>query len=118
MAKAVFAHLKPQERRALIDFLRRLRKRFDGELHSALLFGSTARGSGRPESDLDVFVVVNSDDWRVHKEIRFLAADVSLEYGLDLSPRVWSSRHLLDMERLGSTLVENIRQEGIDLSDL
>jgi len=117
MSKA-FAHLKPQERRALIEFLKRLRQRFDGELHLALLFGSKARGSGGPGSDLDVFIVVNSDDWRVHKEIRFLAADVSLEYGLDLSPRVWSSRHLGEMERLGSALVHNIRREGINLSEL
>jgi uncharacterized protein len=118
MSRTGLAHLDRQERRALIEFVQRLRKRFDGDLHSVLLFGSRARGSGPPGSDLDVFVVVNSDDWRVHKEIRFLAADVSLEYGLDLSPRVWSSQHLGEMERLGSALIQNIRREGISLADL
>lgn len=118
MPRATLAHLRPQERQALIEFLRRLRKRFDGDLHSALLFGSKARGTGLPGSDLDVLIVVNSEDWRVHKEIRYLATDVGFEYGLDVSPRVWSRQHLREMERMGSVLLKNIRQDGISLAEL
>jgi len=36
-------------------------------------------------------VVVDSDDWWVHKQIRYLAADTCLKYDLNLSPRVWST---------------------------
>jgi predicted nucleotidyltransferase len=118
MSKTALRHLNPRERQALIEFWQRLKERFAGALHSALLFGSKARGRGQRDSALDVFVVVNSDDWRVHKEIRFVAADISLEYGLDLSPRVWSTSHLGEMKRLGSVLVQSIQREGVNLSDL
>ena len=116
MAESNLDHLHPAEQQALAAFVRRLRDRFDGGLDSVQLFGSRARGEGSPVSDLDVLVVVESDDWRVHKEIRYLAADICLEYDLDLSPRVWSTAHLQEMKKLGSHLYLNIQREGIHLS--
>jgi predicted nucleotidyltransferase len=117
MAESNLEHLNPTERQALAAFIRRLRERFDGGLQSAQLFGSRARGEGSPGSDLDVLVVVDSEDWRVHKEIRYLAADICLEYGLELSPRVWSTSHLQEMEQLQGHLYLNIQRDGISLSE-
>lgn len=111
-------HLDPTEKRALVEFVRRLRERFDGGLRTALLFGSKARGTGTQGSDLDVLVVVNSDDWQVHKQIRYLAADICLEYNLQLSPRVWGPAHQKEMEQLQSQLYQNILRDGISLSAL
>jgi predicted nucleotidyltransferase len=80
-----------------------------------VLFGSKARGESKPDSDLDVLVVVDSDDWREHKQIRYLAADISLRYDVDLSPRVWSVSHRQEMEELQSLLYQNIRRDRINL---
>ncbi len=72
-------HLNPREQQALAEFVQRLKEQFNGLICSALLFGSKARGESSPDSDLDVLVVVASGDWQVHKQIRYLAADVCLK---------------------------------------
>lgn len=118
MSKARLEHLDPVEQCALAEFVQHLRNRFDGGLYSTLLFGSRARGEGAAGSDLDILVVVESNDWRIHKEIRYLAADICYKYDLDLSPRVWSVEHLREMEQLGSHLVQSIQQDSISLSEL
>lgn len=118
MAQTDLEHLCPTERQALAEFVQQLRERFDGGVRSALLFGSRARGEGTPDSDLDVLVVVTSDDWRVHKQIRYLAADICLKHDLNLSPRVWSTAHLQEMEQLQTHLHRNIQRDGIRLTGL
>lgn len=115
MPKANLEHLNPTEQQAVLEFVRLIKKRFNGLVGSALLFGSKTRGEDTPDSDLDVLVVVNSDDWRVHKQIRYLAADICLKYGLNLSPRVWSASHLREIEELQTLLYQNIRRDGINL---
>jgi hypothetical protein len=62
-----------------------------------------------------VLVVVDSDDWRVHKQIRYLAAAICLKYELTLSPRVWSTSHRREMEAISSLLYQNIQRDGINL---
>jgi predicted nucleotidyltransferase len=118
MALSNLEHLAPAEQQALADFARRLRDEFDGGVCSALLFGSKARAESRPDSDLDVLVVVDSDDWRVHKRVRYIAADICFQYGLDLSPRVWSSSHLQEVEALQTLLYQNIVKDAIALPGL
>jgi predicted nucleotidyltransferase len=51
-------HLSDQERSMVVDFLGRLHARSDGELVSAILFGSRARGDAAPDSDMDVVVIL------------------------------------------------------------
>ncbi len=118
MFRSSLEHLNPAEQQALTEFIHKLRERFDGGLRSAHLFGSRARGEGTPGSDLDVLIVVDSDDWRIHKEIRYLAADICFAYDLELSPRVWSANHLQEMEQLQGHLYLTIQRDGISLSDL
>lgn len=111
-------HLSPTELRALVEFVHLLRDRFNGLVQSALLFGSRARGETGPDSDLDVLVVVDSDDWRLHKQIRYLAADIGLQYDLNLSPRVWSVSHHREVEGLQTLLYQNIHRDGISLLEI
>jgi len=107
--------LNPREREAILEFVHLLEDRFGDRISSVALFGSKARGESTPDSDIDLLVVVNSDDWRVHKQIRYLAADVCLKYEVELSPRVWSLSHRQEMEAINSLLHQNIQREGIRL---
>jgi len=107
--------LTDEERQALIGFVEKLLQRFNGRLLSAILFGSRARGEAGPDSDMDVLVVVDSDDLQVRKEIRHLAVEVWLEHGIYLSTRVWSRAHLRELEGLQTMLFRNIERDGIDL---
>lgn len=109
------AHLTDRERQALAAFVDRIRQRFDGLILSALLFGSRARGEASADSDVDVLVVIDKEDYRVRKEIRYLAAEVWLEYGLFLSTRVWSQSHWRKLQKMQTLLYRNIERDGIDL---
>jgi predicted nucleotidyltransferase len=110
--------LNPTEQEAVLEFVRLLEERFGGLVSSVALFGSKARGESTPDSDLDVLVVVDSDDWRLHKQIRYLAADIFLKYDVNLSPRVWSVSHSQEMEDLQSLLYQNIRRDSITLLEI
>ena len=109
------AHLTDRERLALAAFVDRIRQRFDGLILSAVLFGSRARGEASTDSDVDVLVVIDKEDYRVRKEIRYLAAEVWLEYGLFLSTRVWSRSHWHKLQEMQTLLYRNIQRDGINL---
>ena len=118
MSRRNLNHLSPAEQRMILEFVHLLEERFGALIRSILIFGSKARGDSTPDSDFDVLVVVDSDDWQMHKQIRYLAADICLKYGLELSPRVWSVTHRQEMEELQPLLYQNILRDGINLLEL
>ncbi|HXV44737.1 MAG TPA: nucleotidyltransferase domain-containing protein [Anaerolineae bacterium] len=115
MTNLDLAHLHSTEQQALREFAQLLQEQFSNLVQLVLLFGSKARGDDDLSSDLDVLVVVDSDDWRLHKQIRYLAADICLKYNLNLSPRVWSISHFQEMEAMEASLYQNIRRDGLTL---
>ena len=56
--------LSPQEEQVVQAFATRVRERFTEQVRDVRLFGSKARGDHDAESDIDVLVIVGSDDWR------------------------------------------------------
>ncbi len=44
----------------LADFISLLKKRFNGDLTSVILFGSVARGTAKKESDIDLCIVIKN----------------------------------------------------------
>jgi len=115
MNEGDLAHLKESEQRALIEYETQLRQRYNDLIVSIILFGSKARGDAREGSDVDLLVVVNSDDWRLHKELRRLAARVSLRYDLVLSTRIMSQAHFDELRERQTLLFQNIEKDGIKL---
>jgi len=118
MSEAKLSPLNPTEQQAVLEFVQLLMEQFDGLIRSLILFGSKARGDSTSDSDIDVLVVMDSDDWRVHKQVHYLAADILLKYDLDLSPRVWSVTHYQEMAAIQTRLYRNIQRDGINLLDL
>jgi predicted nucleotidyltransferase len=107
--------LTDKERQVAMAFVDKVRQRFDGQLVSAVLFGSRARGQAEPDSDLDVLVVMSSAAPDIRREVRHLAVEVWLQYGIYLSTRVWSQDHWCRAEELQTLLYQNIHRDGINL---
>jgi predicted nucleotidyltransferase len=70
----------PEE--AIRQFLSRIVEQFNPE--KVILFGSYARGNPTPDSDVDVLVVLPSDDKPTHKATEILLAVKHPGYPVDL----------------------------------
>jgi predicted nucleotidyltransferase len=81
-------------------------------LHQTMLFGSYARGEARPDSDIDILVVLKGtvNPGREVAKVSDFVADLSLEHDKVISC------FFMDEERFSNRqgpLLRNIRREGI-----
>jgi len=109
-------HLQPNERLAVSRFVELLRRYYPERVQQTILFGSKARGDSRPWSDIDILIVVDRDDWRLSHAISDLAADVSLEYDVQIGPRIIGRERWERMKRHSFGLYRNVATEGIPLT--
>ena len=81
------------------------------------LFGSEARGTAAPDSDIDVLVVVQPDDQFAALETRVvdIAFDVNLEFNVFISPSVVTPAILNHPVWRESPFIETVLREGVAL---
>lgn len=105
--------LTPAERRGLLAFLSALEDRWGDLVTEVILYGSSARGEKRYESDVDLLVVLNREPTQTQTEqIQRLAYTVDLDFGIALSPLVMSPADYR-WHREGAPLWHNIRRDGV-----
>ena len=80
--------------------------------HKIILFGSYARGNPRPESDVDILVVMetNLKESQQSLEIRRY---LNIFFGLDLI--LYTPEHLKERIEMGDYFVQDILSEGMVL---
>ena len=105
-------HTAASAQEAAEAFLRKLEGSYDVE--RAILFGSRARGDHRPDSDLDLAVVLRGergDFIETKLAMAGIAFDVMLETGVPM----WGD-DLAHPERfINPTLIRNIAAEGVGI---
>lgn len=96
-------------------FLSLIADRYD--IAGALLYGSRARGTHRPDSDADLAVILRGEPQRVLPttlEMSDVAYDVLLETGINISPLpVWLDEWMRPETHSNPALLRNIAAEGI-----
>ncbi len=102
-------------RAALDGFLGGLRESAGGRVRSVVLFGSRARGDARPDSDVDLFLVVDRRDEVLLDIVFSLALDALLVHGILLSPKVCAEPKLEEMRRVRDPLLGRLESEGREL---
>ena len=72
------------------EYAARLASRLGDNLRRVSLFGSRARGEGRPRSDFDLMVVLRETSGEQRRAVHVLANELELEndYGIDLSTKI------------------------------
>ena len=74
--------LDSKETEALKKFKETLSRVYANEIAGFYLFGSKARGDFNKKSDIDILIIVKSDDWKLRDRIRRLGYefDEEIEY--------------------------------------
>jgi uncharacterized protein len=71
-------------------FAAKAREACGDTIEEILLFGSVARGDDRPDSDIDILVIVREEDFHLRELLTGLAFDLLVETGDHLSVKVLS----------------------------
>jgi len=109
-------NLTPNERAAIGEYVARIDDRFPGRVFSVILFGSKARGDADAESDIDLLVRVDVESGEFGSELWRVASDVSLEYNVVLSVRVYAQARLAEARRMRLPLCRAVVADGVPLT--
>jgi predicted nucleotidyltransferase len=107
--------LPDRVRAAVAAYRAKVAGRFGGRMREIRLFGSYARGEARPDSDVDVLVVVDGltrEEWR---EASGMAYDVLLDSGVCISSLTCSLAEWQTLRARERRIALDIEREGIPL---
>ena len=100
---------------ALADYAARLRAGMGERLHGLSLFGSWARGEAGPDSDVDVFVLVDRRD-ALTRMLPFDASmEVLLRHEVDIAPTLMDEAEWQGLVARERRIARDIASQGIPL---
>ena len=113
MKRQSLPHLAPNEQAAVQGYVAGIRERFPENVLSVTLFGSKARGDADAESDIDLLVLVDEESKSFRSDLWRIASDISMEYNVVLSVRVYAQTRWAESRRMRLPLYRAIVADGI-----
>ncbi|RLJ03033.1 MAG: hypothetical protein DRP11_01870 [Candidatus Aenigmatarchaeota archaeon] len=96
-------------------FAREMSKKFP-QIKTVILFGSYARGTAKPESDVDILILTRSKiPEEIEKRISEYCSRKSTVIGRKIMPDIMSTGEFRRMVREGDEFAMNIQKEGVVL---
>lgn len=101
----------------LEQYVEEVRKIYGKHLKSVILYGSYARGDFRPDSDIDIMILIDLTDMEI-KDFRHQLSEITYDfnekYDLDIKPIAKSDAHF--KKWLGVyPFYTNVQREGVAL---
>ncbi|CDX04027.1 putative nucleotidyltransferases [Desulfitobacterium sp. LBE] len=100
---------------AINEYKERLSHKLGDNLIVAKLFGSVARGTDTPESDIDILVLLEDVDERTRDEIVEATVDVNVEHDVVICPVVMTATEYKFPLFQETSFYQAIEREGIVL---
>lgn len=98
-------------------YVEEIRKIYGSHLRKVILYGSYARGDFRPDSDIDIMILLDITDIDLKKysrQLSYMTFDFNLDNDLDIKPIAKSEEHFkkwLD----NYPFYANVNKEGVVL---
>lgn len=84
-----------------------------GSLVDFKVYGSRARGSAVEDSDMDVFIEVETLNRDIKEKIRQIAWEVGFEHLIHISPLIFTRHEIEESPLRASDIVRNISEYGV-----
>jgi len=96
------------------DFVNEVKMIYLDNLQAIILFGSVARGTATEESDLDIAILVNSDDKSMYDQLLDVVVRIDLDNDVVISTTI-IEKEQFDTWKDVLPFYKNISKEGIQL---
>jgi len=106
-------YLSIQEKTFVDQFVEEIRKSLDKNIIMIVLFGSKVRGDFDLESDIDLLIILKNRSVICRKKIFDILFHMSPYNKLGISPVIYSLSDFQKNERMGTSFIKKIKEEGV-----
>jgi len=99
----------------LHQFRKKVFSEFSGQTIKIFVYGSCARGDERPDSDLDLLVIVKKKSASLERKIKDIAYEIMWEWNFTplISVEIFDEEYFKNLQKMGSSFYRAIQSEGI-----
>lgn len=99
------------------QYIEEIKKIYGSHVRQIILYGSYARGDFRPNSDIDIMILVDMSDIELKsygEKLSYMTYDFNLDHDIDIKP-IAKSEEIFNKWVVNYPFYSNIHKEGVIL---
>ncbi len=99
------------------QYVEKIKKIYGSHVKQIILYGSYARGDFRPDSDVDIMILVDISDLELKsygEQLSYMTYDFNLDNDIDIKP-IAKSEELFNKWIVNYPFYSNVHKEGVIL---